>query len=226
MTMTEYEFTPKQILKSGPCTIVFWWDGEKTVVRRSADTPDDDYAAFSAAIAKHIFENNSRIRKVMREATEVQRPKKDAAEAQQEASQETPQVPKRRRKNRMDLIKLGQGIRYARSKAGLTQAQLGGKLGYTGSVISYWEYGYRKPDDQSLQCIANICGVDIAEIINGNHPFPELSSWQKGQLRAIALRQIGSPHAKINDPDAFYRYMSEALTAAAAEYMKCLNKEE
>ena len=93
MTMTEYEFTPKQILKSGPCTIVFWWNGTKTIVRRSEDTPDDDYAAFSAAIAKKIFENNSRIRKVMREATKVQRPKKDAAEAQQEASQETPQEP-------------------------------------------------------------------------------------------------------------------------------------
>lgn len=93
LIILQREFTPKRILKSGPCTIVFWWDGEKTVVRRSADTPDDDYAAFSAAIAKHIFENNSRIRKVMRDVTEIQKPKKDAAEAQQEASQETPQEP-------------------------------------------------------------------------------------------------------------------------------------
>lgn len=93
MTMTEYEFTPKQILKSGPCTIVFWWNGTKTIVRRSEDAPDDDYAAFSAAIAKHIFESNSRIRKVMRDVTEIQKPKKDAVKPQQTTVAETPQEP-------------------------------------------------------------------------------------------------------------------------------------
>lgn len=57
--------TPWRIIRNGPATIVIWMDGTKTIVKKSADTPDDDYSAFCAALAKKIYGNNSRIHKIV-----------------------------------------------------------------------------------------------------------------------------------------------------------------
>ena len=78
-------FTPKKIIKSADKTIVFWDDGTKTIVRRSEDTPDDVYSAFTAAVAERIYGSNSQIKKILRTKVEViplsDRIKKKEAEA-------------------------------------------------------------------------------------------------------------------------------------------------
>jgi len=61
---------PVKILKSGNATIVFWNDGKVTAVRRSPDEPDNEYFAFTAALAKRIFQNNSNIKRILRTKTE------------------------------------------------------------------------------------------------------------------------------------------------------------
>ena len=63
--------TPKKIIKSADRTIVFWDDGTKTIVRRSEDTPDDVYSAFTAAVAERIYGSNSQIKKILRTKVEV-----------------------------------------------------------------------------------------------------------------------------------------------------------
>lgn len=63
---------PERILKSGPVTIVFWDDGTKTLVRPESGTDPDDYAAFTAAVAKKLYGSNSHIKKIMKEVTEIQ----------------------------------------------------------------------------------------------------------------------------------------------------------
>ena len=70
----------KRILKSGPATIVFWTDGTKTIVRKSADTPDDDFNAFTAALAKKIYGSTNAVKKIVRqiEAQEIRKGKEDA----------------------------------------------------------------------------------------------------------------------------------------------------
>lgn len=82
MKRTMYEnailhlFTPKRILKSGRATVVFWEDGSKTIVKcGEAETPDD-YDAFTAALAIKVFGSNSKLKRVIRDNTEVQQPKK------------------------------------------------------------------------------------------------------------------------------------------------------
>lgn len=60
------KYSPKQILKSGPCTIVFWEDGTKTMVRRAMDEADDDYSAFTAALAIKIFGSNSAVKRTVK----------------------------------------------------------------------------------------------------------------------------------------------------------------
>lgn len=67
---------PERILKSGNATIVFWRDGTKTVVKPEANTTLDDYTAFVAATAKKVYGSNSRIKKLMKELTEVQERRK------------------------------------------------------------------------------------------------------------------------------------------------------
>lgn len=71
----KYKYTPKRILKSGPCTIVFWQDGTKTMVRRAADEVDDDYSAFTAALAIKIFGSNSAVKSLVKRNIEFQKPK-------------------------------------------------------------------------------------------------------------------------------------------------------
>lgn len=58
-------FTPKRIIRNGPVTVVFWEDGTKTIVRLKEGTNDDPYMAFCSALAKKIFENNSKVKKIV-----------------------------------------------------------------------------------------------------------------------------------------------------------------
>lgn len=68
-------YYPERILKSGNATIVFWGDGTKTVVKLPEGNTPDDYAAFTAALAKKVFGTNTQVKKIIREKTEVQKPK-------------------------------------------------------------------------------------------------------------------------------------------------------
>ena len=67
---------PDRIVKSGRATIVFWEDGTKTVVKRSDDEPDNEYNAYLAALGKRIYGSNSALKRLIRDYTVVQKPKK------------------------------------------------------------------------------------------------------------------------------------------------------
>lgn len=67
---------PERIVKSGKATIVFWEDGTKTVVKRSDDEPDNEYNAYLAALGKRIYGSNSALKRLIRDYTVVQKPKK------------------------------------------------------------------------------------------------------------------------------------------------------
>ena len=58
-------YTPVRIIYNVKATIVFWKDGTKTVVKLSEGDYDNPYNAFCAALAKKIFGNNSRVRKIV-----------------------------------------------------------------------------------------------------------------------------------------------------------------
>lgn len=74
------DYIPKKIIKSGPCTIVFWQDGTKTMVRRAADEVDNDYSAFTAALAIKIFGSNSAVKRTVKNklVEQVKKPKNNA----------------------------------------------------------------------------------------------------------------------------------------------------
>ena len=67
--------TAEKIFRCGNATTVIWKDGTKTTVKLMPGADDSDYGAFTAALAKKIYGNNS---KVMRYAGMVQRVKSKA----------------------------------------------------------------------------------------------------------------------------------------------------
>jgi hypothetical protein len=75
-TDDEIAVWPDRIVKSGKATIVFWEDGTKTVVKRSDDEPDNEYNAYLAALGKRIYGSNSALKRLIRDYTVVQKPKK------------------------------------------------------------------------------------------------------------------------------------------------------
>ncbi len=65
------KFNVKKIIHSGPCTIVFWEDNTKTVVRLEEGKEYDEYAAFTAALAKKVYGNNSKVHKILETKTKL-----------------------------------------------------------------------------------------------------------------------------------------------------------
>ena len=67
----------------------------------------------------------------------------------------------------MDQIKIGKFIAALRKERGLTQEQLGEKLGVTNKTISRWENGNYMPDVEMLSMLSKEFGVSINELISG-----------------------------------------------------------
>lgn len=57
--------TPVRIIYNPPATIVFWADGDKTVVKCSKTEEFNKYHGFCAALAKRVIGNNSQIMKIV-----------------------------------------------------------------------------------------------------------------------------------------------------------------
>lgn len=85
------KFEPKQILQNGPVTIVFWKDGTKTIVRKSENSADDPYSAFCAALAKKIYGNNSRVKKILDKKTVKAKAKEKKGEKKDGGNAENPE---------------------------------------------------------------------------------------------------------------------------------------
>ena len=58
-------YSVKKIIYNPPATIVFWEDGSKTVVKCSKDDEYSPYFGFLAALAKKVYGNPSRVRKIV-----------------------------------------------------------------------------------------------------------------------------------------------------------------
>ena len=73
----------------------------------------------------------------------------------------------------MDQIKIGKFIAALRKEKGLTQEQLGEKLGVTNKTISRWENGKYTPDVEMLTLLSKEFGVSINELISGERLLAE-----------------------------------------------------
>ncbi|GAA3852780.1 hypothetical protein GCM10023084_03750 [Streptomyces lacrimifluminis] len=67
-------------------------------------------------------------------------------------------VPARRRE-------IGERLRDARERAGLTQLQLGNRIGRDHRTIHRWEYAYRIPNLEDLLVLADALNVPLADLV-------------------------------------------------------------
>lgn len=67
----------------------------------------------------------------------------------------------------MDKGKTGRYIAARRRAAGLTQEQLGERLGVSNKTVSRWERGTYMPDIEMLEALAETFSVTVDEIIAG-----------------------------------------------------------
>ncbi|WP_432184840.1 helix-turn-helix domain-containing protein [Streptomyces tendae] len=68
-------------------------------------------------------------------------------------------MPARRRQ-------IGERLREARHHAGLTQLQLGERIGRDHRTIHRWEYAQRIPDLQDLLLLADAVGVPLRDLVD------------------------------------------------------------
>ena len=74
----------------------------------------------------------------------------------------------------MDKYKFGDFIYNKRKSLGLTQDELGRKLGVTNKAVSKWETGETLPDIQILEMLAGALNVTIDELLTQKAPKQEI----------------------------------------------------
>ena len=67
----------------------------------------------------------------------------------------------------MDNRIIGKFIKRKRKEIGLTQTELGDKLGVSDKAISKWETGNSLPDIGILKSLSDILGISTSELLNG-----------------------------------------------------------
>lgn len=73
----------------------------------------------------------------------------------------------------MDTVKIGRHIAAKRKEKGLTQTQLGDKLGVTNKTVSRWENGNYMPDLSLLEPLSKELGISLNELLAGEEPAAE-----------------------------------------------------
>jgi transcriptional regulator with XRE-family HTH domain len=67
----------------------------------------------------------------------------------------------------MDMKIIGSFLSQLRKEQGMTQEQLGEKLGVTNKTVSRWETGTYLPPVEMLQLLSEMYGITINEILSG-----------------------------------------------------------
>lgn len=68
---------------------------------------------------------------------------------------------------KLDLKKIGKLISKLRKERGITQNELGNRLGISGKAVSKWERGISLPDISLLNQLSEILGITITELLIG-----------------------------------------------------------
>lgn len=83
---------------------------------------------------------------------------------------------------------IGEHIKAAREQAGITQVELGAKVGVSGVAIMRYEKNTRQPRVEQLQAIANALGVPVADLL------PEPTAEERAALLGI-IQEVGFPRS-------------------------------
>lgn len=90
----------------------------------------------------------------------------------------------------MDLEKIGAFLAELRKERGLTQEQLGEKIGVTNKTVSRWEKGNYLPPAQMLKMLSELYGISINELLSGERLAAE-SYKEKAEANIVAAIEGG-----------------------------------
>jgi transcriptional regulator with XRE-family HTH domain len=62
-------------------------------------------------------------------------------------------------------LRLDQLVRIARTRAGMSQQDLGRAVGVSKAVVSAWERGLTRPSGEHLQALARALGAEIGRLL-------------------------------------------------------------
>lgn len=112
-------------------------------------------------------------------------------------------------------------LREIREHFGLTQLQLGQKLGFGQHAVSTWEKGTREPDIKTLKMLSKFFNISIDCLLENdeqaNEPkISEVQSYSEKQKELLPLIQM------LNDRqcELTYDYLNNILDIAAAQQEK------
>ena len=88
----------------------------------------------------------------------------------------------------MDQVKCGEMIAALRKEKGLTQKELGARLGVSDRAVSNWERGIRFPDIALLEELSDILEVSILELLRGERMEREIGNAEMEQTVKEALQ--------------------------------------
>lgn len=88
----------------------------------------------------------------------------------------------------MEQIKTGKFIAELRKEKGMTQEQLGAKLGVNSRSVSRWENGHGMPDISLLLELADVLGVTVQELLEGSRQ--EIESGNVGVVTYEGLHTV------------------------------------
>lgn len=98
----------------------------------------------------------------------------------------------------MNQIKIGKFISDCRKEKGLTQEQLGEKLGITFKAVSKWENGKGLPDPSIMIELSNILGITVNELLSGGRiSAEEYASKADENIVAMATERKAAEKASI-----------------------------
>ena len=92
----------------------------------------------------------------------------------------------------MDQRKIGEFIAAMRKEQGLTQEELGYRLGVTNKTISRWETGKYMPDIDKLQDLSSMLKISVNELLTGERIFDTTVFMQKADENLIEALSAAS----------------------------------
>lgn len=97
----------------------------------------------------------------------------------------------------MDQVQIGKFISELRKEKGLTQEQLGERLGVTQKTVSRWENGRNMPDIAMLPILCEELDINIAELMNGASGLAHLERGIFGKYRILNTWDTNDPLAGV-----------------------------
>lgn len=112
----------------------------------------------------------------------------------------------------MDLIQIGKFMAALRKEQGLTQEQLGEKIGVTNKTVSRWETGAYLPPADALLALGELFSVSVNELLSGRRLSAE--EYREAAEENLTLA-IGESSFTLKEKVEFYKkkWLKEHMAA-------------